>query len=53
MTLAKHSLQGQKKRAWMSNAIKLIVGHKIEDITESTYTDRDIEWLRQDIEKIE
>ncbi len=33
-------------------AIKKIVGHKIQDITEATYTERDIEWLREDIEKI-
>ena len=42
-----------KKAGMDEYAIKLIVGHKIEDITEATYTDRDIEWLRQDIEKIE
>ena len=35
-----------------NNAIKAIVGHKASDITESAYTDRDIEWLRSDIEKI-
>lgn len=34
------------------NAIKALVGHKIQDITESAYTDRDIEWLRKDIEKL-
>lgn len=34
-------------------AIKKIVGHTVRDITESAYTDRDIEWLREDIEKIE
>lgn len=33
-------------------AIKLMVGHKIQDITEGTYTKRDIEWMREDIEKI-
>lgn len=33
-------------------AIKAIVGHKAQDITESAYTERDIEWLRSDIEKI-
>ena len=32
--------------------IKLLVGHKITDITESTYTKRDIEWLRTELEKI-
>lgn len=34
-------------------AVKLIVGHKISDVTEKAYTDRDIEWLRRDIEKID
>lgn len=33
-------------------AIKRIVGHVIKDITESLYTDRSIEWLRTEIEKI-
>ena len=33
-------------------ALKAMVGHKIQDITESTYTLRDLEWLRADIEKI-
>ena len=34
-------------------AVKRIVGHKISDITEAAYTERDIEWLRADIEKID
>lgn len=33
-------------------ALKAMVGHKIEDITESTYTVRDVEWLREDLEKM-
>ena len=33
-------------------AIKRIVGHQIKDITENVYTDRDIEWLREQMEKI-
>lgn len=33
-------------------ALKEMVGHSIQDITESTYTVRDLEWLRKDIEKI-
>jgi integrase/DNA-directed RNA polymerase subunit RPC12/RpoP len=32
--------------------IKLLVGHRIEDITEKVYTVRDLEWLREEIEKI-
>lgn len=41
-----------KKAKIADAAIKKMVGHKIEDITEATYTDRDIEWLRSDIEKL-
>lgn len=33
-------------------ALKEMVGHSIQDIAESTYTVRDLEWLRKDIEKI-
>lgn len=33
-------------------AIKRMVGHAITDITERVYTDRDIDWLRTEIEKI-
>ena len=33
-------------------ALKRIVGHAIKDITENTYTDRPISWLREEIEKI-
>ena len=32
-------------------AVKEMVGHSIKDITESTYTVRDLEWLRADLEK--
>ena len=41
-----------KKAGANDNAIKALVGHKAQDITESAYTERDIEWLRNDIEKI-
>lgn len=33
-------------------AIKYIVGHSIQDITEKVYTQRKIEWLKNKIEKI-
>lgn len=33
-------------------AIKRIVGHEIDDITEKVYTDRGIEWMHNEIEKI-
>lgn len=41
-----------KKAGINDNAIKAMVGHKSSDITESAYTDRDIEWLRSDLEKM-
>ena len=34
-------------------ALKEMVGHSIRDITESTYTERDLEWLRADLEKMQ
>ena len=34
-------------------AIKRIVGHAIEDITENIYTERDIEWLKEEASKID
>lgn len=41
------------KKANVDNyAIKEMVGHSIKDITESTYTVRDVEWLRKDLEKM-
>lgn len=33
-------------------AIKILVGHHIQDITEKTYTKRDLDWMRDEIEKI-
>lgn len=33
-------------------AIKRIVGHAVDDITEKVYTDRDPSWLAEEIEKI-
>ena len=33
-------------------AIKRIVGHAIQDITENLYTERSLEWLQSEIEKI-
>lgn len=41
-----------KKVGMDEYAIKALVGHKTSDITESTYTERDIDWLRTDIEKL-
>lgn len=40
------------KRAGMDEyALKEMIGHTVRDITESVYTVRDVEWLREDIEK--
>lgn len=33
-------------------AIKRIVGHRIDDITERVYTERDLEWLMEEMHKI-
>jgi hypothetical protein len=33
-------------------AIKYIVGHSINDITEKVYTKREVGWLKDEIEKI-
>lgn len=41
-----------KKAKMDEYALKEMVGHSIQDITESVYTIRDLEWLREDIEKI-
>lgn len=41
-----------KKYQMDEYAIKRIVGHDIKDITEKIYTKRDIEWLKEEIEKI-
>ena len=41
------------KRVGMDEyAIKRILGHAITDITEKIYTERDIEWLKSEIEKL-
>lgn len=41
-----------KKAGADEYAIKRIVGHSIKDVTENVYTQRDLEWMRQEIEKI-
>ena len=47
-----HFITQAKNNGMDEYAIKRIVGHKIKDVTESVYTTRDIEWLRNEIEKI-
>lgn len=41
-----------KKKGVEDFAIKRIIGHVISDLTENVYTERDIEWLRAEIEKV-
>lgn len=42
-----------KKAGVDEYVIKRLVGHSILDVTEKVYTQRDLEWLRNEIEKIE
>lgn len=48
----KHFVTMAKKYKVDEYAIKRIVGHAIGDITEKIYTDRPVEWLNEEIEKI-
>ena len=47
-----HFVTMAKKHNVDEYAIKYIVGHKVNDITEKTYTKREFEWLRAEMEKI-
>ncbi len=48
----KHFITQAKKYGVDEYALKRIVGHRIEDITERVYTERPIGWLKEEIEKI-
>lgn len=48
----KHFVTAAKKYGVDEYAIKYMVGHKISDITEKVYTQREFEWLKEEIEKI-
>lgn len=48
----KHFITMAKQHNLDEYAIKYIVGHKIADITENTYTERKDSWLKQEILKI-
>lgn len=48
----KHFITLCKKYNVDEYAIKYMVGHSISDITEKVYTDRSIDWLKSEIEKI-
>ena len=47
-----HFVTQAKKYNVDEYAIKYIVGHRITDVTEKVYTQRDVSWLREEIEKI-
>lgn len=47
-----HFITTAKKYAVDEYAIKYIVGHAINDITEKVYTKRELDWLKDEIEKI-
>lgn len=48
----KHFITMAKKYGVDEYAIKYMVGHSISDITEKVYTQREFEWLKEEIEKI-
>lgn len=48
----KHFVTMAKKYNMDEYAIKYIVGHNIQDLTERVYTDRELSWLSEEIEKI-
>jgi len=47
-----HFVTTAKKYGVDEYAIKYIVGHAINDITEKVYTQREIDWLKNEMEKI-
>jgi len=47
-----HFVTTAKKYGVDEYAIKYIVGHSISDITEKVYTKRELDWLKEEIEKI-
>lgn len=47
-----HFITMAKKYSVDEYAIKYIVGHAITDLTEKTYTKRDVDWLKSEISKI-
>ena len=45
-------LPWQKKYKVDEYAIKYIVGHRINDLTEDVYTEREDSWLLEEVQKI-
>ena len=48
----KHFTTLAKKYKVDEYAIKYIIGHAISDLTEKTYTEREVSWLIEEIQKI-
>ena len=48
----KHFVTMAKKAGVDEYAIKYMVGHRISDITEKVYTQREFDWLKEEMEKI-
>ena len=48
----KHFVTKAKKYRVDEYAIKYMIGHSINDITEKVYTQREVSWLQEEIEKI-
>lgn len=48
----KHFVTMAKKYGVDEYAIKRLIGHAIDDLTEKVYTERDINWLREELAKI-
>lgn len=48
----KHFVTMAKKYGVDEYAIKRMIGHAIDDLTEKVYTERDIQWFRNEIAKI-
>ena len=48
----KHFVTKAKKYKMDEYAIKYIIGHAIQDLTERVYTERELEWLHEEIKKI-
>lgn len=47
-----HFVTMAKKYGVDEYVIKYIVGHSVNDITEKVYTKRELDWLKNEIEKI-
>lgn len=48
----KHFVSMAKRYEVDEYAIKYMIGHEITDLTERVYTERNVQWLKEEIEKI-